>query len=114
MKRQVRRRIKRSWDKIPSIMDCEGRLDFVKLECFDKVFCPDLPYTAVDLMFKVREDFLLEYNVNMYKRWRLILCVVTDGESFRFMFFDIGVVSDEWLARYFDDDALLEDFDFVR
>jgi hypothetical protein len=98
MLRQVRRKIKRVWDKVP---------------CFsvtDKVDVVGLPHTAVDVFFKVSEGLLLRYNLDMFMRWRLYPYVGVDGFFFGGFHFDLGVASDEWLDDYFGDSD--SDFEF--
>jgi hypothetical protein len=60
MKRQQRRRIKREWDKIPCFSDFTVIIDI-----------EGLPNTAVDVFVKVSEDLMLQYNLDMFQRWRL-------------------------------------------
>jgi hypothetical protein len=98
MKRQERRRILKSWRKIPCFSVYNS---FVSVD--------GLPNTAVDFQFKVSEDLLLEYNLDMFKRWRLYPVIVVDGFPFRGLFYNVGVASDEWLDEYFGDDDF-EDF----
>jgi hypothetical protein len=93
MYRQERRRIKRSWDKIPCFSDCT-----------DKVAIKDLPNTAVEFLFKVSEDLLLRYNLDMFQRWRLYPLVVADGFFLQGLYFDVGIASDEWMKDYFNDE----------
>lgn len=97
MLRQVRRRIKRSWEKIPCFSNCTG-----------KVSIDDLPNTAVDFIFKVSEDLLLRYNLDMFQRWRLYTVVVIDGFFFQGLHYNVGVASDWWLDEYFGESD--EDF----
>ena len=99
MKRQQRRRIKREWDKIPCFSDCT-----------DKVDIEDLPNTAVDVFIKVSEDLLLQFNLDMFQRWRLYTIVMVDGFPFRDSFLAIGKASDEWMEDYFNDERF-EDLD---
>lgn len=93
MKSQIRRRIKRLWDKVPcfsfysDIVDIEG-----------------LPNTAVDVFVKVSEDLLLQYSLDMFQRWHLYPIVMVDGFPFRDSFLAIGVASDEWMEDYFNDE----------
>ena len=93
MKRQQRRRIKREWDKIPCFSDCTGKIDI-----------EELPNTGVDFFVKVSEDLMLEFNLDMFQRWRLYIIVVIDGIPFRSSFIAIGVASDEWMEDYFNDE----------
>jgi hypothetical protein len=93
MDRQFRRRIKRSWDKIPCFSDCTVKVDIA-----------DLPNTAVDVLIKVSEDLVLHYNLDMFQRWRLYPLVMVDGFPFRDSFYDVGVASDEWMEDYFNDE----------
>jgi hypothetical protein len=93
MKRQQRRRIKREWDKVPCFSDCTVIVDI-----------EGLPNTAVEVFIKVREDLLLQYNLDMFQRWRLYPIVVVDGFPFRDSSFAIGVASDEWMEDYFNDE----------
>jgi hypothetical protein len=99
MKRQVRRRIKREWDKIPCFNDCTSKIDI-----------ESLPNTAVDVFVKVSEDLVLHYNLDMFQRWRLYLIVMVYGFPFRDSFFAIGAASDEWMEDYFNDERF-EDLD---
>src|SRR3989337_784418 len=93
MNRQIRRRIKRKWDKIPCFTDCSDKIDI-----------EDLPNTAVDVFIKISEDLVLQYNLDMFHRWRLYPIVVVDGFPFRDSFCAIGVASDEWMEYYFNDE----------
>ena len=93
MKRQIRRRIKREWDKIPCFSDCT-----------DKIDVEELPHTAVDFFIKVSEDLLLRFNLDMFQRWRLYPIVMVDGVPFRGSFYVIGVASDEWMEDCFNDE----------
>jgi hypothetical protein len=93
MKRQQRRRIKREWDKIPCFSDCTV-----------KVNIEDLPNTAVDVFIKISEDLMLQYNLDMFQRWRLYPIVVVEGFPFRGLFYVVGVASDEWMEDYFNDE----------
>ena len=93
MNRQQRRRIKRKWDKIPCFSDCTVKIDI-----------EDLPNTAVDVFIKISEDFVFEYNLDMFQHWRLYLIVVIEGIPFRSSFIAIGVASDEWMEDYFNDE----------
>ena len=93
MKRQQRRRIKREWDKIPCFIDCTVKIDV-----------EDLPNTTVDVFIKVSEDLMLQYNLDMFQRWRLYPGVVVDVFFFRGLFYNVGVASDEWMEDYFNDE----------
>ena len=93
MKRQQRRRIKREWNKIPCFSDCTFKIDI-----------EELPNTAVDVFIKISEDLILQYNLDMFQRWRLYIIVMTEGIPFRSSFIDIGVASDEWMEDYFNDE----------
>jgi hypothetical protein len=93
MKRQRRRRIKREWDKVPCFSDCTVIVDI-----------EGLPNTAVDVFVKVSEDLMLQYNLDMFQRWRLYPVVMVDGFPFRDSFYVIGVASDEWMEDYFNDE----------
>jgi hypothetical protein len=93
MKRQIRRRIKRSWDKVPCFSFCTVIIDI-----------EELPNTAVDIFIKISGDLMLQYNLDMFKRWRLYPIVMADGFPFRSSFFAIGVASDEWMEDYFNDE----------
>jgi hypothetical protein len=99
MKRQQRRRIKREWDKVPCFGDCTVIVDI-----------EGLPNTAVDVFVKVSDDLMLQYNLDMFQRWRLYPILVVDGFPFRGSFFVIGVASDEWMEDYFNDERF-EDLD---
>ena len=101
MKRQVRRRIKRSWDEI------------LCFECFAGGIRIDvLPNTAVDVFVKVSEDLLLQFNLDMFQRWRFYPVIVVDGFLFRGLYYSVGVASDDWLDQYFGhDDSDFEHFD---
>ena len=98
MYRQKRRRIKRLWEKRRCFSDCTS-----------KVTIDYLPNTAVEFLFKISEDLLLRYNLNMFRRWRLFPIVV-DGFFFQGLCFKVGVASDWWLDMYFGDDELIEEF----
>ena len=91
--RQQRRRIKRKWDRIPCFIDCSEKIDV-----------EDLPNTAVNVFIKISEDFVLQYNLDMFQRWRLYPIVVIDGFLFRGVFFAIGLASNEWMDDYFNDE----------
>jgi hypothetical protein len=93
MKRQQRRRIKRNWDKIPCFIDCTVKIDI-----------EELPNTFVDVFIKISEVLLFQYNLDMFKRWRLYPIVVVDGFPFRDSFYAIAVASDEWMDDYFNDE----------
>jgi hypothetical protein len=93
MKRQQRRRIKRMWDEVPCFSCCTVIVDI-----------EGLPNTAVDVFVKVSEDSLLQYNLDMFQRWRLYPVVMVDGFPFRDSFYVIGVASDEWMEDYFNDE----------
>ena len=93
MNRQFRRRVKRKWDKIPCFTDCSNKIDI-----------EDLPNTAVDVFIKISEDLVLQYNLDMFQRWRLYPIVVVDGFPFRGLSFAIGVASDERMEDYFNDE----------
>jgi hypothetical protein len=71
-----------------------------------------LPNTAVDFQFKVSEDLLLEYNLDMFKRWRLYPVVIVDGFPFRGLSYNLGLASDGWLDEYFGESD--EDFELWR
>jgi len=93
MKRQIRRRINRKWDKIKCFSDCTG-----------KVCIENLPNTAVEFLLKVDYDLLLRYNLDMFRRWRLYPVLVVDGFFWQGLYYNVGVASDDWLALHFDDD----------
>jgi hypothetical protein len=93
MKRQQRRRIKRLWDNVPCFSVCTVIVDI-----------EGLPNTAVDVFVKVSEDLMLQFNLDMFQRWRLYPIVVIDGFPFRGSFCAIGVASDEWMEDYFNDE----------
>jgi hypothetical protein len=93
MKRQQKRRIKRSWDKVPCFSYCTVIVDI-----------EGLPNTAVDVFVKVSEDLMLQYNLDMFQRWRLYPIVMVDGFPFRDSFCAIGIASDEWMEDYFNDE----------
>jgi hypothetical protein len=93
MKRQQRRRIKREWDKITCFSDCTDKIDI-----------EELPNTAIDAFIKVSEDLVLQFNLDMFQRWRLYPIVMVDGFPFRDSFYDIGVASEEWMEDYFNDE----------
>ena len=93
MKRQERRRILKSWRKIPCFTDCT-----------EKVTIAGLPNSAIEFLLKVSEDLMVRYNLDMFKRWRLVPVVVVDGFFFQGMCYNVGVASDEWLDEYFDED----------
>ena len=94
MKRQQRRRIKREWNKIPCFSDCTFKIDI-----------EELPNTAVDVFIKISEDLMLQYNLDMFQRWRLYPIVMVDGLPFRDAFFAISAASDEWMNDYFNDEC---------
>lgn len=82
MLRQERRRIKRSWDKVPCFSDCtEG------------IAIDVLPNTVVEFFLKVSGDLVLEYNLDVFRCWHLLPLVVVDGFFFRGLCFDVGVAS---------------------
>jgi len=93
LKRQIRRRIKREWDKVPCFSCCTVIVDI-----------EGLPNTAVDFFVKVSEDLMLQYNLDMFQRWRLYPIVVVDGFPFRDSFCALGVASDEYMDDYFNDE----------
>jgi hypothetical protein len=102
MNRQFKRRIKRKWDKIPCFSDCTVKIDIEPLQ-----------NTAVDVFIKISEDLVLEYNLDMFQRWRLYPIFVADGFLFRDLFFAIGLASDEWMEDYFNDERFEHLFRFV-
>jgi hypothetical protein len=115
MLRQKRRRIKRGWDKYQSIVncvrDCSCCERMYSCDCTEKVTIIALPNTSVDFLLKVSEDLLLEYNLNMFERWRLYPILVVDGFFFRDdgLYFDIGLASDSWFELHFgEDDDIFE------
>jgi hypothetical protein len=91
--RQQRRRIKRLWDKVPCFSDCTVIVDI-----------EGLPNTAVDVFVKVSEDFMFQFSLNMFQRWRLYPIVVVEGFPFRGLFYVVGVASNEWMEDYFNDE----------
>ena len=93
MNRQFRRRVKRKWSKIPCFSDCTPKIDI-----------EDLPNTAVDVFIKINEDLVLQYNLDMFQRWRLYPIVMVDGFPFRDSSFAVGEASDEWMDDYFNDE----------
>jgi hypothetical protein len=94
MKRQLKRRVKRLWDKVPCFSDCTVIVDI-----------EGLPNTAVDVFVKVSEDLMLQFNLDMFQRWRLYPIVMIDGFPFRDSFLAIGVASDERMEDYFNDEC---------
>ena len=70
-----------------------------------KIYIKDLRNTAVDVFIKISEDLVLEYNLDMFKRWRLYPIVVVDGFPFRGSPIAIGEASDEWMDDYFNDES---------
>lgn len=99
MYRQVKRRIKRAWNKIRPFTICT-----------DEVTLDDIPYTAVDCAVKISDDMLFRFNLSMFRRWRLLPCVVVDGFFFgRGLWYELGVASDEWLDEHFGESD--EDFE---
>ena len=90
MLRQKRRRIKRSWDKIPCFSDCTER-----------VTLHALPNTVVVFLLKVSEDLLLGYSIDAFRRWCLCPLVVVEGFFFGDQLLDVGVASDWWLGEHF-------------
>jgi hypothetical protein len=106
MNRQERRRTKRFWDELPSLIDGKekGRIPVERYDCTGKLNIEELPHTAVDFQIKVCSDLLLEYNLDMFQRWRLYVVVVVDGFYFRGgLWFPLGVASEAWLVNYFED-----------
>ena len=95
MKRQIRRQIKRSWDKISCFSYCA-----------DGITIDELPNTAVDVYVKVSPDLMLQYNLDMFQRWRLYPVVAVDGFFLRGLYYIVGVASDNWLDQYFEHDDL--------
>ncbi len=93
MQRQIRRGIKRSWEKVKPFTICN-----------DAVVIDDLPNTAVDVLFKVSDDLLLRYNLDMFLCWRLYPLVGVDGFFFQGFCYIVGMASDEWLDDYFGHD----------
>ena len=91
LNRQIRRKIKRLWDKIPCLSDCTIRVDIETLS-----------NTAVDFFLKVSEDLMLHYHLDMFQRWRLYPVVMVDGCPFRDTFLNVGMASDEWIEDYFN------------
>lgn len=93
MNRQYRRRAKRIWNKTLCFTDCTDKIDI-----------EDLPNTAVDYFVKVSGGLLLQYNLDMFQRWRLYPIVMVDGIPFRDSSLAVGVASDEWMEDYFNDE----------
>ncbi len=90
MYRQKRRRIKRSWDKIPCFSKCAG------------IVIAGLSNTAVDVFVKLSADFLVRYNLDMFNQWRLYCYIVAEGfPFFGDACFKVDAVSDDWLDGYF-------------
>jgi hypothetical protein len=85
--------MKREWDKVPCFSECSFKIDI-----------EDLPNTAVDAFMKISENLLLEFNLDMFQRWRLYPIVVVDGFPFRDYYFAIGEASDAWMDDYFNDE----------
>ena len=114
MFRQQRRRIERSWNKKRSIVDCVRDCFCCAkphpCDCTGKVTIVDLPYTAVEKLIKVSKDLMLRYNLDMFRRWRMIPIVVVAGFFWQGSGYNIGVASDEWLDEYFGESD--EDFEF--
>jgi hypothetical protein len=92
-RRKRRRRTKRLWDKVPSFAVCAVIVDI-----------EGLPNTAIDVFVKVNEDLMLQYNLDMFQRWRLYPIVMVDGFPFRDSFCNVGMASDEWMEDYFNDE----------
>ena len=99
MQRQEWRGWLKLWRKISCFSECSG---FVSFDA--------LPNTAVDFQLKISEDLLLEFNLDMFKRWRLYPVLVVNGFGVRGFCYNVGVASDEWLERFFGYDN--EAFDF--
>ena len=91
MNRQSRRRIKREWKKIPYYSDCT-----------DKIDNEDLRNTLINFLYKINDNLLLQFNLDMFYRWRMYPIVVVDGLHFRDSFFDIDMPSIEWAEDYFN------------
>jgi hypothetical protein len=77
--------------------------------CNNFVSVDGLPNTAIDFQLKVSEDLLLEYNLDMFKRWRLYPIIIVDGFPFRGLCYNVGLASDEWLDKQFGESD--EDFE---
>ena len=101
MHRQFRRRIKRKWDKIRCFVECSGKvnLDF-------------LPYSICRYGFKCSSDMFVLIEADRFMRWIVHVFAVFDGfahdEAIHSVM--IGVVSDDWLKRLNDDEAVEELF----
>ena len=93
MKRQEWRRWLKLWRKISCFSACNSFASF-----------DGLPNTAVDFQLKVSDDLLLEYNLDMFGRWRLYPVLVVNGFPVRGFCYYLGVASDEWLDEYFGHD----------
>jgi len=99
MKRQVWRRFLKLWRRISCFSFCDGIAS-----------TDGLPNTAVDVQIKVSEDLLFEFNLDMFRCWRLYPVLIVDGYPVRGFYYKVGLASDEWLDKHFGHDD--EDFDF--
>ena len=63
-----------------------------------------MPNTAVEVFVKVSEDLMLQFNLDMFQRWRLYPIVMVNGFPFRDSSYNVGVASDEWMEDYFNDE----------
>jgi hypothetical protein len=93
MKRQEWRWFEKLWRKIKCFSRCDGFASHAKLR-----------NTAVDVQIKVCDDMLFEFNLDMFRRWRLYPVLVVRGFPFRCFCYPVSVASDEWLEEYFGHD----------
>jgi hypothetical protein len=93
MKRQEWRWYKKRWRKTKCFGRCDGFVSYDKLS-----------NTAVDVQLKITEDMLFEFNLDMFRHWRLYPVLVVEGFGIRGFCYLIGVASDEWLDECFGHD----------
>lgn len=101
MNRAERRRVKKSWDKVPS-------MSYFETYCYDV----NLPNSVANWFFKVDEGLVACVSWDMFCKKRLLLVPVFYGFA-RFDLgdcFKLGVASDEELDELFGEDD--EDFEF--
>ena len=101
MHRQFRRKIKRKWDKIPSFVECSGKvnLDF-------------LSYSIYTFGFKCSSGLFVLMEVDRFMRWIVHVFIVFDGLVYDKALYSVmlGVVSDNWIEMLNDDEAVEELF----
>jgi hypothetical protein len=104
MKRQIRRRIKREWDRV--------KVDVVYSVTHSKTLLEPVSFIMVDNFVKVDDCILFRCPLNFAQVWYGMVYLVIDGFPFSEILHigKVGVGSDAWLEMYFGQDD--EDFEF--